>query len=153
MTGSVERQVVAERVYDHPVTAVWPFLRRYGALAQWHPWAAATVMEDGAPEDRIGAVRIVTGQPKPNVARERLLGLSDEAWWIDYNVEAGLPVENYRARAQLWPLGAERTRLLWRASFHARPDRADRWQANFQRIYADGLQAIADWLAAGRTLA
>ncbi len=153
MNDSVERQVVAERVYRHPVEAVWPFLRRFDALADWHPWAAASVMEEGAPADRIGAVRIVTGHPKPNLCRERLLGLNDAEWWIDYNVESGLPLDSYRARARLWPLPGGNTRLLWTAIFTARADRADRWLGHFNRIYEDGLQAIAERLAAGRGLA
>jgi len=153
MTESVERRVTVERVYEWPVAAVWPFLRRYGALAQWHPWAADCVMEDDAPEDRLDAVRIVTGRPKPNRCRERLLGLSDAEWWIDYNVESGLPLDRYRARAQLWPLGPVRTRLLWSAVFAATPERAERWRGHFTRILSDGAQAIEDWLATGRRLA
>lgn len=150
--ASVERQVVAERVYDHPVEAVWPFLRRFGALARWHPWAADCVMEQGAPEDQIGAVRLVTGHPKPNLCRERLLALSDAECWIDYNVESGLPLDRYVARARLWPLAAGRTRLVWTARFAAPPARAERWQGHFTRILGDGLEAIEAWLAAGRRL-
>lgn len=152
MTRLVERRILAERTYDHPVEAVWPFLRRFAALAEWHPWAAACRMEDAAPEDRIGAVRIVTGRPKPNIVRERLLGLSDAEYWISYSVEEGQPLEDYRALARLWPQGSGRTRLLWTGSFRATAERADRWLANFQRIYADGLEAIDQWLAAGRRL-
>lgn len=152
MTLSIERRVEVERTYGHPVEAVWPFLRRFGALARWHPWAAASVMEAGAPEDRVGAVRVVTGRPKPNLCRERLLGLSDAEWWIDYNVESGLPLDRYRARARLWPLGPARTRLVWTATFAAPPERAERWQGHFSRILGDGLLAIEDWLAAGRRL-
>lgn len=153
MSGSVETEVTVERLYAYPVGAVWPFLRRFAALAEWHPWAAACVMEAGAPEGRIGAVRLVTGHPKPNLCRERLLGLSDDEWWIDYNVESGLPLDRYTARARLWPLGPESTRLVWTAHFAARADRAERWRGHFTRILGDGLAAIEDWLAAGRRLA
>ena len=94
--------------------AVWKVLRDFGGLARWSPSVTSCEVEGSG----AGAVRTI--RAGESVIRERLESFDEARRSFSYSVVAGsLPVSNFVGRIQVSPAGADRSRLLWTATFEA----------------------------------
>src|SRR2546423_15334932 len=85
--------ILTSTVLDAPPETVWPLLRDFAAIGDWHPFLPSVRIDDG-PADRVGCVRVF---PEAGGHRERLVALDDPARRIEDTLEgtAGLPGRDY----------------------------------------------------------
>lgn len=121
-------RVYVSAVMDVPIERAWAVLRDFNALPVYHPFFAASAIEDGLPADRIGCVRNFSTHEGGTI-REELLALSDRERSCCYRIleVTGLPVRDYVAEVTLRPITETgQTFGEWWAEFDADPaDRAD----------------------------
>ena len=123
-------------VIDAPVAQVWATLRHFDGVVEWNPGVAAARMEEGAPSDRVGAIRHLT-LPDGGIIRETLLALDDRRRSFTYDIiESPLPVRNYVATQAFHPItDGERTYATWEVTFDCDP--AD--EAGLAEVIAVGI--------------
>src|SRR5256714_12724527 len=103
---------------------VWPRLRAFNGLPNWHPASAESRIEGGEPADKIGCVRDFRLRNGDRI-REKLLGLSDYDMFCTYSIlESPMGVENYVATLRLTPVtDGDQTFMEWTAEFDCAPER------------------------------
>src|SRR5438874_9815604 len=117
--------ILTSTVLDAPPETVWPLLRDFAAIGDWHPFLPSVRIDDG-PADRVGCVRVF---PEAGGHRERLVALDDRARRIEYTFEdtAGLPVRDYVSAMRVEPVdGGTRTFVEWSATFDCDAADADK---------------------------
>src|SRR5260370_217624 len=88
-------------IIEAPIESVWATLRDFNGHERWHPAVAASVIEEGAAGDAIGAVRNFRLADGARI-REQLLALSDIETSFTYCIlEAPVPLRNYVASVLL----------------------------------------------------
>lgn len=121
MRADIRRSVVIDASADR----VWAILRDFNGHERWHPAVAASDIENGAPSDRVGAVRNfrLTGGAR---IREQLLALSDRRMTLAYCIlEAPEPLRNYVATVRVRPVTDTGGSFVeWRSCFD--PPESDR---------------------------
>ncbi|MBV9221210.1 MAG: zinc-binding dehydrogenase [Methylobacteriaceae bacterium] len=105
-------------VIDAPVDAVWALLRDFNGHDDWHPAVAASLIEDGLPADRIGAVRAFRLADGSHL-REQLIALSDRDRSLTYCLlDSPIPLMGYVASIRLKPVTeGDRTFWTWESQF------------------------------------
>ena len=137
-------RVMASSVIDAPVETVWPLLRDFGAISRWLPGVSASVLDDGADPDKVGATRRLTFQDGSQM-RERLLALSDADTAVTFAIiESELPIANYVSTIQLQRVtDGERSYITWSGEFDTPADRAaDMARRMREDIYQPGFDAL-----------
>src|ERR1700724_662513 len=82
---------------------VWPRVRHFNGMPNWHPAIAESRTEGGEPSAKIGCVRDFRLRNGDRI-REKLLGLSDFDPFCTYSIlESPMGVENYVATLRLTP--------------------------------------------------
>ena len=112
-------RVTTSSVINAPVDTLWPAIRDFNALPDWHPAIASSKVEDGGTSDRIGCIRSMELAGNGGTIRERLLTLSDSEHTVTYTILAApMPVENYTATLRLIPVtDGNRSFAEWTAEF------------------------------------
>jgi hypothetical protein len=133
----------ASAIIEAPIEVVWPYLRNFNGLSDFHPAIARSEIEDGLDADVVGCVRsfhLVDG----GHVRERLLMLDDARFTLSYNFETpAFPVENYVATVRMYPVTqGDATFCEWEAVFDETP--ADK--GKYVEIISDDVFA-AGWAA------
>src|SRR5260370_29514001 len=125
LIGMVE--IRRSTIIEAPIESVWATLRDFNGHERWHPAVAASVIEEGAAGDAIGAVRNFRLADGARI-REQLLALSDIETSFTYCIlEAPVPLRNYVASVRLRRVTSDETCLLeWRASFDPPPPEEQR---------------------------
>jgi hypothetical protein len=134
----------ASTVLNASADEVWAAIRDFGALSGWHPGVKESRMEEGAPGDRVGAIRHLT-LGDGAVIRERLLHLSDAERSYSYNFETTpFAVQNYHATLRVTPVtDGGRSFVEWWTTFDCPPERADEWVKTFAgAVFKGGLDAL-----------
>lgn len=119
---------------------VWGIVRDFNALPVWTPFVRASRIEGGVPSDRLGCVRRFQLRDGGEI-RERLLMLDDRAMSCTYAILASpMPVENYKATLQLWPVSRDEICFAeWHATFDCPADE----EPALLRQIGDGVFATA----------
>jgi NADPH2:quinone reductase len=138
-------------IVDAPIERVWEVLRDFNGHDSWHPTVSASLIEEGATGDTIGAVRdfrLVDGSR----IREQLLALSDRETSFAYCIlEAPVALRNYVAMVKLRPVTME-DRCLWEWSARFEPPASDKQrltQLIERDIFEAGFRAIRSLLKGG----
>jgi Polyketide cyclase / dehydrase and lipid transport len=107
---------------DSTPADLWPHLRDFNNVAQWHPDVTDSLLETGR-GDEVGAVRAIHLR-NGMFLKERLIDRSDEAMRYLYTVsESPLPLAYHRSSVALSALdGGRRTRVTWQADFALKQD-------------------------------
>ena len=137
-------EVYRSAVLNAPIADVWDILRDFNGHESWHPAVAESRIEEGAPGDRIGAVRDFRLRDGSRI-REQLLALSDVETSFTYCIlEAPVPLRNYVATVRLRAATMENACLWeWRARFDppaAEKETLSRFIA--QDIFEAGFQSV-----------
>jgi hypothetical protein len=134
----------ASTVLNASADEVWAAIRDFGALSGWHPGVKESRMEEGAPGDRVGAIRHLT-LGDGAVIRERLLHLSDAERSYSYNFETTpFAVQNYHATLRVTPVtDGGRSFVEWWTTFDCPPERGEEWVKTFAgAVFKGGLDAL-----------
>lgn len=137
-------RVVRSTIIDAPVDRVWAVLRDFNGHDRWHPAVATSVVERGAPSDRVGCVRrfrLVDGAE----LREQLLTLSDLEQTFTYCLlDTPVPLFNYVAHVRLLPVtDGDRTFWAWESRFDTRKgEETEMAEMVGEQIYTAGFEAI-----------
>lgn len=117
-------EVYASSVISARVSEIWPLVRDFNGLPNWHPAIAESRIESGAPADQVGCVRAFRFKDGGHI-REKLLALSDFDFTCTYSIlESPMGVENYVATLKLAPVtDGDRTFAEWSAEFDCAPGR------------------------------
>ncbi|MDW8803290.1 SRPBCC family protein [Streptomyces scabiei] len=127
-------------VIDAEASRVWRVLRRFGDIATWFPGVTQSKIEDGLPDQTVGAVRAMV-LSDGNPLRERLLSMDDKNRSLSYGFEeSSLPYDDFVLTVRLVPLDdGSRTFIRWTAHFDVQP----------QHDRETGIQALRDLIVAG----
>ncbi len=111
-------RVYVSSVIDAAADTLWPRIRDFNALPQWHPGIADSRIENEQPSDRVGCIRHFHTKDG-GMIRERLLALSDYDYSQTYEIlESPLGVDNYVATLKLTPItDGNRSFAEWSAEF------------------------------------
>jgi hypothetical protein len=110
--------VFASSVIPAAAADVWPLVRNFNGLPDWHPMIAQSRIEQGKAPDQIGCIRNFSLHDG-GVIREQLLSLSDYDFSVTYSIlESPMPLQNYVATLRLHPItDSNRTFAEWQAQF------------------------------------
>ena len=136
--------VYISAVIPAALTKVWPIIRDFNALPEWHPAIAISQIEDGLSASQVGCVRHFELQDG-GVIREQLLALSDMRHRCSYSIlESPLGVENYKATLQLTRVTeSDACFAEWWADFDCAPDReAELVDLIGRDVFAAGFAAL-----------
>ena len=135
---------------------VWATLRDFNGHESWHPAVAVSMVEDGAPPDRVGAVRNFRLRGGARI-REQLLALSDRRMTFAYCIlEAPEPLRNYVATLRVRPITDTGGSFVeWRSCFDppqaererltrfVRDDIIDAGLASLRALFEKGTRGVA----------
>jgi hypothetical protein len=141
-------KVHVSSVINATIAEVWPIVRRFDSLAEWHPAIRDCRIEGGQAGDQVGCVRLLHLQDGGAV-RERLLELSDRKHRYSYSIlEAPFSVTDYVATLQLIEItDGAKTLGVWSVEFQAAPDEVERLRAMFARdVFQAGFDGLASHL-------
>lgn len=143
-------KVARSTVIDAPVEAVWEVIRDFNGHESWHPAVAASQIERGEAQDRIGCVRKFRLHDGAEL-REQLLTLSDMEMSFSYCLlDTPIPLFNYVAHCRLTPVtDGDLTFWEWESRFDTPKGREDELAALVgDGIYSAGFDAIRSYLEA-----
>lgn len=111
-------RIYVSDVIDAPIDQVWPIIRDFNGLPDYHPLFVTSEIEDGKPADAVGCVRSFHTATGGHL-REELLSLSDRDHTCVYRIlESPLPVTGYIAGFELRPITeGGRTFIEWWAEW------------------------------------
>ncbi|WP_027281700.1 SRPBCC family protein [Roseomonas gilardii] len=136
---------------DVDADRAWAVLRRFGAIAEWHPAISSSKIENGVADGAPGAIRCLT-LADGSMLRECLLALDDANRSFTYRFEeAALPVDDYHLTVTLIPLtGKPQTFIRWTARFDVRAGNDVATQVETIRsLIAGGHDALSAFLIQG----
>jgi len=134
----------ASAILDFPIEAVWPWMRNFNGLPDFHPAIVRSEIEEGLDADVVGCVRAFHLADGAHV-RERLLMLDDARFTFSYNFETpAFPVKNYLATVRLHPVtSGDRTFCEWEATFDEAPgDEGKYVDIVSNGVFAEGWKAL-----------
>ena len=115
--------VYVSAVIDASLEQVWPYIRAFNGLPDWHPFVAKSCIEDERSETEIGCIRNFQLAESGATIREQLLTLSDSDHRCTYSIlDSPMPIEDYVASVQLIEITTtHQTFGHWRADFDVAP--------------------------------
>ncbi|UOM34974.1 SRPBCC family protein [Acuticoccus sp. I52.16.1] len=137
-------KIVTSTIIDAPVEAVWEVVRDFNGHDRWHPAVADSVMERGAPTDKVGGVRrfhLADGSE----LREQLLALDDAEMTMSYCLlDTPVPLLNYVAHCRLLPVtDGDMTFWHWESRFDTPKGRETELKTTVTNdIYLAGMNAV-----------
>ena len=141
--------VFRSTVLPFPINEVWPLIRDFGRLSDWHPLILDSVIENNAPQHQVGCVRhfkLTDG----GLFREKLLALNDFKKTLTYTIlESPLPLTDYCSTMKLQQITVgNQTFITWSSSF-ACPVEAESEliTAVGDTVYQGGFDALATYLS------
>jgi uncharacterized protein YndB with AHSA1/START domain len=146
--GPPLHKVWTSRVLAVPVDRVWAAMRDFSAMADWHPALTDMAMENGAPPDKVSAVRAFRFGGSP--VRQQLVALDDARRSFAYRMlESGLPLRHYLSRVRLRPVTeTNRTFAVWTGDWDATPEDDETLVPLFEHdVYHTGLATLEAVLA------
>lgn len=137
--------VHASRIIPHPIAKIWPLLRNFNGLPDWHPMIARSQIEDDLCSDQVGAIRSFYTHAGDHI-QETLLALDDHRHRVTYNIlESHMGVSQYVADIQLLPITANPSQCLmvWTAEFDCASDRAEELARSIEwDVFQAGMKAL-----------
>lgn len=137
----VKEEVVIYEVCDE----VWPIIRNFGAMDQWHPAVVRTMLNGG---NTPGATRVLVLGNGAEV-HEELTKYSSKAMSMSYIITRVdpkvLPVKNYQSRLRLEKEGS-RCEVDWSGTFDNASSGSmsdDDVKEAIEGVYKAGLESIA----------
>ena len=134
----------ADATVDLPVPAdrIWALIGGFGSLPDWQPNIPHSELREG------GRVRRLTGSDG-TVIIERLIAFDHPGRRYSYTIlEAPFPVTGYLSILRVTESDdGKGSRVEWSGRFTPDGVSEDEAASLFQRIYDDGLQALADKFA------
>ncbi|MFG2357928.1 SRPBCC family protein [Streptomyces sp. NPDC048521] len=127
-----------------PPERVWQLIGGFGSLPDWLPYIPSSTLAEG------GRVRRLEN-PDGDVIVERLVAFDDAARSYSYAIlQAPFPVTDYLSTLKVRdvPGRADASRVVWSGTFTPAGVSAGEAVDLFQSIYADGLAALRETLAA-----
>ena len=108
-------------VIEGDPSRLWAILRDFSNVARWHPDVKDSVIEDGGPGDRVGAVRALRLSSGIRI-RERVTAISDKDMTYSYSVvESPFPLAYHTSTVSLAPVdGDNRIAVTWSVEFSLR---------------------------------
>ncbi|MGB1883855.1 MAG: SRPBCC family protein [Gammaproteobacteria bacterium] len=140
-------KVFASVVINSEADRVWEILRDFVGLTTWSNVVTRAEITNGKLSDQPGAVRVLEVADGGRFV-ETLISLSDQCRSLQYDiVESPLPVSNYVATMQVWPVSIGNLSFVtWQAEFDVSNDDADAMREIVgERICTDGLIALRDF--------
>lgn len=127
-----------------PIDRVWNAMRDFNALPAWHPFVAASRIEDDLPSATIGCVRNFQLKETGETIREQLLALSDAEHSCTYSIlDAPMPVSNYVATFRLIPITTTNETLgQWQASFEVPHDEKADTVKLITEVFEEGFASL-----------
>ncbi|MEG3176685.1 SRPBCC family protein [Sphingomonas sp. RB3P16] len=135
-------------ILDTDADRVWSIVKRFGAIADWHPEIAEGRIDGDIPDGTPGCVRVLR-LADGGTLRERLLAIDDANRSLTYRFDAApLPVDDYRLTVALVPItGEPRSFIRWTARFDVRPGHDPAEQvAVIRGLVAGGHDALGQFL-------
>lgn len=123
-------------------------MKRFGAIADWHPAIAEGSIKGDVPDGTPGCVRVLR-LADGGIQRERLLAVDAANRSFTYRFdESPLPVDDYHLTVSLVPItGETRTFIRWTARFDVRADHDPAEQVAIIRgLVAGGHDALGRFL-------
>lgn len=127
---------------------VWGIVKRFGAIADWHPAIAEGRIDGAIADGTPGCVRVLR-LGDGGTLRERLLAVDEANRSFTYRIDAApLPVDDYHLTVSLVPItGEPRTVIRWTARFDVRPGHDPAEQvATIRGLVAGGHDALGRFL-------
>ncbi|WP_254509277.1 SRPBCC family protein [Anatilimnocola floriformis] len=125
-----------------PPEQVWQLIGGFGSLPDWLPYIPQSELSEG------GRVRRLTN-PNGDTIVERLIAFDQAARSYTYAiVRAPFPVTNYLSTIRVSETGGGRSRVEWSGEFTPSGVTEQFVTQLFQRIYTDGVNALAARYAA-----
>ncbi|MBI1206247.1 MAG: SRPBCC family protein [Azospirillum sp.] len=137
-------------VIDAPLARVWPVIRDFRGLSDWHPAFADCVIEDGVPGDRVGCVRRFELADGGGTLREQLLALDDQRKLLAYTIlSSPVPITNYVSVMRVVSVtDGDRSFLRWSCDFDVKPEDAAAMEDLLGNgVYQGGFDALKAMLA------
>lgn len=136
-------------VVETAADRAWAVLRDFSGLHHFAHDVAACEIEDGGPADRIGTVRRIVLK-HGGVAREQLVGLSDDKRQLDYTLitPGPFPLETYSECLRVIPI-TDRDHALVQMTgrFRAPQGGAKQTQAMIRAMYQFALVGMRDYIS------
>lgn len=152
LQASGPHKVWTSRVLAAPIDRVWAVIRDFSGMAQWHPALTDMAMEDGAPSDKVSAVRTFRFNGSP--VRQRLVALDDARRSFAYRIlSSDMPLRDYHSEVRLWPVTeTNHTFAVWTGDWNATPEDDRTLRPLFERdVYQTGLARLEATVLAART--
>lgn len=128
---------------DADARTVWNTIKDFDGLSRWHPAFSDSVLTDGE-NDVLGAIRRLTVKDGPSFDEE-LLVFQPDGMTMRYRIigDNDLPVANYDSTIEVVSTGRDRSAVLWRGSFTAKPGNKDEDVIKFiDGVYRAGLDNL-----------
>jgi len=132
-------EVHVQRELQHGADAVWALLADFGNMS-WAPGIPRLEVEGQG----VGMVRKIYMDDGPNSIDEQLEVLDSERRYLEYSIPGNnpMPVSDYRASAEVTPLGEGRCRIDWRS----RATPAGMSEAEVREILESTYGMMLDWI-------
>lgn len=136
--------VYVSAVIPAPIGTVWPIIRDFNALPDWHPSIADSRIEEGRPPAEVGCIRNFNLKEGGTI-REQLLTLSDLTHTCTYSIlESPMPLTQYKATLRLTAVTEGNASFAeWWADFACDPaDEEGLVELVGQGVFATGFKAL-----------
>ena len=133
---------------DAEARTVWSAIKDFDGLSGWHPMFSDSVLTGGENEVP-GAIRRLTVKDGPSFDEE-LLAFQPDGMTMRYRIigDNDLPVADYDSTIEVVSTGRNRSAVLWRGSFTAKPGNKDEDVIKFiegaYRAGLDNLKSIVE---------
>jgi hypothetical protein len=140
-------RVTVSGVVAAPIDDVWPAIRAFDSIDDWHPGISDCSIEDGADSVQVGAVRNFKAGEKS--LREQLLTHSDQDRYYQYTILDGAGEKtDYLSELRAIPVTeADETLMHWSGQFDAPESAMAAEKSGVTNVYTAGLEGIRDQLA------
>ena len=141
-------KIYVSSIINAPIEKVWPKVRDFNSLPDWHPFIEKSRIEDGHASDKLGCIRNFDLKDDGGNIREQLLTLSDEDHQCTYSIlESPMPVSNDVATINLHPVTTrDVTFATWTADFDVPEDEKEATVALVTDVFQSGFGSLNESL-------
>lgn len=132
-------KVTIEHRFPIAAEAAWKELGRFCSIAEWQSQVGSCAVD----ERKEGIFRTILMKDGSQFV-EKLEEYSSQARSFAYTIKSGpLPIADYRSELRFEPLGANETRLVWRA-WYSVPQGGDaaRIASDLKGLFANGIKGM-----------
>lgn len=140
-------KVTIEHKFPVSADVAWKELGRFCSIAEWQSLVASCVTE----ERKDGIYRTIVMNDNSAFV-EKLEEYSSNERSFAYTIKSGpLPIANYRSELRFVPVGANETRLVWRAWYTVPAGASEqRIATDLKELFANGIKGMGAVLATAR---